>query len=193
MTPTTAELQAWQRVVGATADGKPGPDTFARTVAWFRDHGFIAPPVIATSGRDAVVNEALLHVGQWSEKDVDDLWREVGCPDFAGHWHDKAWCGGFALRCLRRALGVNWTWKDQVGFAIPHGMPQVSLPEVGDVAYFAKNSHYAIVQAVGNGHVALINGNGMTAPAEGVVINSKPLLARDGGPSTYFSIRNIVP
>jgi hypothetical protein len=190
---TIADLQAWQRVVGASEDGKPGPDTFARTVGWFRDHGFIKPDELPDGARERVVFEARAGVGMWTEADVDGLWREVGCPEFVGHWHDKAWCGGYALRCLRRVLGINWTWKNGIGFAEPHGMPRVTLPEPGDIAYFAKNSHYAIVADVGSGNVQLVNGNGLTAPLEGVTETSRPLLAAAGGPSTYYSIRNLVP
>ncbi len=190
---TISDIQAWQRIVGASEDGKPGPDTFKRTVSWFREHGYIAPPALPDDARARVVYEARQWIGLWTEQDVDALWTEVGMPEFVGHWHDKAWCGGYALRCLRRALGINWTWKNGIGFAEPHGMHHVTLPEIGDLAYFAKNSHYAIVTDVGGGSVTLVNGNGLAAPLEGVTENQHPLAARDGGPSYYYSIAGLVP
>lgn len=183
---TLEDLKAWQTIVGVTPDGAPGPRTFDATVAWFRAHGHIAPTPTPLPFRERVVAEARAHVGAWSEADVDALWREVGVPEFVGHWHDKSWCGGYALRCLRRTLPVcaTWTWRIGLGFLEVKGLPKVSLPEVGDIAYFAKNQHHAIVVGVGNGRVRLVNGNGMTAPVEGITENERPI----ADATTYYSI-----
>jgi hypothetical protein len=189
MTPTLDELRAWQRVIGATPDGNPGPRTFALTVAWFREHGYIAPAVPPVTGdaRARVVAEARAHVGDWTEARVDELWRDVGVPAFVGHWHDKAWCGAFALRCINRALGTAHAWKPGVGFLYPLGLRVASLPEPGDVAYFAAGQHHAIVERFEGGKLYTVDGNSLTAPREGVALRE-----RSNPAVTYYSIGRLV-
>ena len=186
---TDAEIKAAQVVIGAKPDGAFGGRSVDALVGWLRSHGHLAPAVAPNAAREGVVYEAQAHVGQWTEAEVDALWREVGVPQFVGNWHSLSWCGGYALRCLRRALGVDWTWKPSYGFLEVHALPKVSLPEIGDVAYFAKNQHHAIVSAIpGAGKVTLVNGNGLTAPLEGVTETTRPI----GDATVYYSIRNLV-
>ncbi len=188
MSASKADLQAWQSIVGATPDGNPGPATFQATVEWFRSHGWIKPPVITDDARARVVVEARAHLGAWTEGQVDELWREVGQPSFVGHWHDKAWCGGFALRCLRRVFNLDWTWRDGLGFLEVKHLPKVSLPEPGDIGYLAKNAHHFIVERCANGRVYGIDGNHFTAPTEGVGASDRAI----ADVSTFYSIRNLV-
>jgi hypothetical protein len=179
------EIEAWQRVVGATPDGNAGPKTALATIEWFRAHGYIAPRATTPDARARVVAIARAELG---ERDPDKYWVEV-CPALVGRPHDVAWCGGFALWCLRHAGLVDWTWKPGMGFLELHGMPRVPLPEPGDVAYFAKNQHHAIVVGVGGGFVELVNGNGMTAPREGVTETRVPLLSV----TAFYSIERVLP
>jgi len=183
---TQNELKAWQDIVGATVDGKPGPETFNATVQWLRAHGYIAPLDTPEGFRTAVKALAEALIRPWAQDEVDALWTDVGCPEFVGHWHDKAWCGAFALRCLMRALPAcaDWTWHPGKGFLEVYGLPKVKLPEVGDIAYFARNQHHAIVVGVGSGKVTLVNGNGMLAPAEGVTHSTVAI----GDVSAFYSI-----
>jgi hypothetical protein len=39
-------VQQWQQIIGATADGKFGPQTKAMTVAWQRSHGLVADGIV---------------------------------------------------------------------------------------------------------------------------------------------------
>lgn len=187
--PTLEDLKAWQRIVGANADGKPGPATYDATIAWFRARGFMPLAPTPAEFRMRVAAQARVYVGAWTEGEVDALWRDVGVPEFVGHWHDKSWCGAFALRVLKAMLPAcaEWTWKPGLGFLEVHALPKVSLPEIGDVAYFAKNQHHAIVVGVGNGKVRLVNGNGMTAPAEGVTESERPI----ADATAYYSIARL--
>jgi hypothetical protein len=180
-----ADLQAWQRVVGATVDGNPGPETFARTVAWFRDHGYIAPPTLPSEARARVV---ALAAGELGDQDPDKYWRLVQ-PALMGHPHDVAWCGGFALWCLRTAGLCDWSWKVGSGFLEVKGMPKVQLPEPGDIGYIAKAAHHFIVEDVRDGIVYSIDGNHLTAPREGVARAQRKL----GDVTAFYSIRNLVP
>jgi hypothetical protein len=186
MSVDPADLKAWQSVVGATPDGNPGPRTFLATVEWFRAHGYIAPRQTTPASRARVVRIARAELG---EQNPDKYWRDA-YPPFIGHAHDKAWCGAFALWCLRQACLVDWTWIDGKGFLEVYAMPKVQLPELGDVAYFAKNSHHAIVAGVGGGNVTLINGNGMLAPREGVTETNVPLV---GAVTAFYSIERLLP
>jgi hypothetical protein len=74
-----------------------------------------------------------------------------------------AWCGVFALWALRR-LGLTammWqTGPKAYGFIYPCKLPVTRDPKPGDIAYFTRNQHHAIVLAVDAENVTLCNGNG---------------------------------
>jgi hypothetical protein len=183
--PAKQEILAWQTVVGAKPDGIAGPATQAATVAWLRGKGYLGPKPGALdpeSARARVVSIALSELG---ERDPDRYWSVV-CPAFVGHPHDKAWCGGFALWCLRQAGLCDWLWINAKGFLFR--LPSVSLPEPGDIAYFAKGHHHAVVESAGNGRVYTIDGNSMPFPREGVTAKSYPI---DPWVS-FYSIRQLV-
>ncbi len=184
-----ADTRAVQAVIGTAADGQWGPASMRACVAWFRDHGYLAPPAAPVTGdaRARVVAEARALVGDWTEGAVDELWRDVGVPAFVGHWHDKAWCGAFALRCINRALGTAHAWRPGIGFLGPLGLRVVSLPEPGDVAYFAAGQHHAIVERFANGKLYTVDGNALTAPREGVALRE-----RANPTVTYYSIGRLV-
>jgi len=174
-------------VVGASPDGKPGPATFAATVGWLRAKGFIAPaptPIPAESIRARVVLRAMGEVGiQNPQKYIRDAAPiYIGLPPNA-----KAWCGIFALWCLRQEGLTDRLWRDGIGFVEGY-LPRISLPEPGDIAYFTAGQHYAIVQDYTGGIVYTIDGNSMRAPAEGVT--AKHYDYRDV--AALYSIRNLV-
>lgn len=148
------EIKAWQRAVGADPDGKPGPKTYAATVTWLRDRGHIAPQATTEVGRARVVQIARSQLGQG---DPDVYYRDAA-PQFLGS-RSTHWCGVFALWCLRRAALTDRTWVTGKGFAYGY-LPIVSLPEPGDIAYYERNQHYAVVERVnGDGTVTTIDGN----------------------------------
>jgi len=182
-TPSPSDLMAWQKIVGAAADGKPGPETFRRTVEWFRDHGWIAPPPLPSDARARVV---ALARGELGEQNPDKYWSVVQ-PGLMGHAHDISWCGGFALWCLRMAGLCDWNWKIGSGFLEVKGLPKVSLPEPGDIGYLAKNQHHFVVERVELGKVYSIDGNHMAAPKEGVGTAVREL----GDVTAFYSIRNV--
>jgi hypothetical protein len=183
------DTKAVQRVIGTPPDGDWGPKSMAACVAWFREHGHLEPePLHSTRDvRARVVAEARAYVGDWTEAQVDQLWRDVGVPGFVGHWHEKAWCGAFALRCLNRALGTGYVWKPSVGFLYPLGLRIVSWPEPGDVAYFGAGQHHAIVEKFEGGRLYTVDGNSLTAPREGVALRERANTA-----VTYYSIGKLL-
>jgi hypothetical protein len=202
--PTRADLEWWQRTVGAAPDGKPGPETFARTITYLRalerdeqptnpgTPDALAVAEARAARRAAIVAWAEARVG---ELDPLDVWRVV-CPAFAypAARSTISWCGGFALLAWRSCLPAcsAWVWRPSVGFVGPYGVHTVGLPEPGDirVSKYAENSaavvwHYSIVVRVnGDGTVDTIDGNTMRAPREGVTRRTVALL-RDG--VTYYS------
>ncbi len=181
-----ADLESWQTIVGTGADGDPGPFTFAATVRWFRDHGYMKPPELPTEYRSRVVAIARAELGiQDPQKYIRDAApMYVGLPPNA-----KAWCGIFALWCYRQAGLTDKKWVDRLGFAegyLPHVF---GIPEPGDLAYYERGQHYAIVERVADGYVYTIDGNAKTAPLEGVETRRRPITEAKG----YYSIRNLAP
>jgi len=71
----------------------------------------------------------------------------------------KDWCGAFVLWALHSAgLALNTKWRVGSGFASQ--LPKTNNPKPGDVAYFNHLQHHALVTAVKDGQVSLMNGNG---------------------------------
>ena len=98
------------------------------------------------------------------------LWfarSQLGSTDARPYWldawghlpdHALAWCGVFALWCLRQAQITDWTWVLGKGFAYKLGRAKV--PQPGDVAYFDKPyQHHALVVSIDNDALYLIQGN----------------------------------
>jgi hypothetical protein len=102
---------------------------------------------------------------------VTEYWRDVLSPsDFLTP--PKEWCGAFVLWALHQAgLAKDVLWKIGVGFISPENLPKTLVPKAGDIAYFSKNDHQAIVKSVNNdGTVTIINGNG----TGGLITTSNP-------------------
>lgn len=80
---------------------------------------------------------------------VREYWADVMPPGTAPHDYPKEWCGGFCLFCIHRAeLGLHVFWRG--GFAAKYlrQLAPGELPKPGDVAYFTRYQHHAIVEAV---------------------------------------------
>lgn len=98
---------------------------------------------------------------QLDNTDPTPYWRDTMGGN--GPW-PRDWCGAFALWALHQAkLALNVKWIQSLGFLLvpPHALPVVKVPKPGDIAYFTKSQHHAIVKRVNtDGTVELINGNG---------------------------------
>jgi hypothetical protein len=108
------------------------------------------------------------------QKVVQAARSQLGSNDKAKYWASSLpgqnpagldWCGVFALWSLHQAgLALDWTWELGLGFLMTahHKLPIVSTPQPGDIAYFTKNQHEAVVLSVNtvNRTVELANGNG---------------------------------
>lgn len=124
--------------------------------------------------------------------------REVGNSDAVKYWsrvrrepppYPHAWCGAFALWCLKEAgLASDIYWRDVLGFLMvrPHVLEIVHAPDTGDIAYFNHNQHHAVVCHATNGIVRLVNGNGEKGK---VTISDTPL----ENVSYFFSIGRLLP
>lgn len=69
-----------------------------------------------------------------------------------------AWCGVFALWALHRAgllSGVQWIYGKGFLFRLPRTLN----PEPGDLAYFTRLQHHAIVKGLDGPNVTTIDGN----------------------------------
>ncbi len=183
---TEQEIKDAQRVFGTNPDGDFGPGSVRAAIHWLRDKLYLAPtPVQQYSGKRAKVVEVAQ--SQLGERDPHKYYEDCAPMYMGTKPNDKSWCGVFALWCLRQVGLTDKMWVDGKGFASGY-LPITNSPEPGDIAYFARNSHYAIVKGVTNGRVYLINGNAMLAPKEGVVANDRAFTEV----TVFYSIRNLV-
>lgn len=124
-------------------------------------------------------------------QDPDKYWQLV-CPQLMGNPHKVAWCGGFALWCLRQAGLTDWSWQVWSGPGTPSGFLYHLLPtrhpKPGDMAYFFANQHHAIVKAYHGDSVDTIDGNSVPYPQEGVSV--KTHLVKDVG--CFYSIAQLI-
>lgn len=99
-----------------------------------------------------------------------------------------AWCGVFDLWCLRRCGLTTAMWRTGpkvYGFIYPCGLRPTREPQPGDIAYFTKNQHHAIVLEVSPTEVVLCNGNGTGGK---VSIGT----AQRSAVASFFSIQSLV-
>ena len=131
--------------------------------------------------RTAVVNAAMGEVGQGN---AQKYWDVVAPGSTIGK--GTSWCGGFALWAIKQAgLAANTFWQFGKGFL--YNLPITSSPQPGDIAYFTKNQHHAVVQSVNpDNTVNLINGNG----AGGKVSLSK---TPKSSIAAFYSIQPLIP
>ncbi len=113
--------------------------------------------------------------------------RELGNGDASKYWSVVypgkfvssaiSWCGGFALWALRMAglTTANWIMGD--GFISPLMLPVTNSPKPGDIAYFTKNQHQAIVEKVEGNNIYLVNGNGDGGKVSPSVVNRSSVAA----------------
>ena len=130
-----------------------------------------------TKTRAAVLDVAALNLGV---TDPDPFWREC-----LGQVPIKrlAWCGIFALYCIRKATGCNWTWAIGSGFLFR--LNRIDSPLPGDVAYFDQPfQHHALVQTYDGSCLCLIQGNyGTPGHVAESVTSKKP---------SFYSIQRII-
>lgn len=106
---------------------------------------------------------------------VETALNEVGNSDASkyGAVPGVDWCGIFILWDYHEngiLTDVDWAYAEDVnrdgktdfGFLMvaPNALPVTNNPEPADVAYFNKNQHHALVRAVRDDEIDLINGNG---------------------------------
>jgi hypothetical protein len=199
-----SDLEDWQRWAGVTPDGDPGPVTFAATVRKLRAQGVFGggvpaperPSLAAARARVVRIATEELNGGTEAEQDPQRYIRDAA-PQYIGQPPNaKAWCGIFALWCLRQAGLTTKLWADGKGFAYGY-LPIVRLPEPGDIAYHGGAlSHYCVVARVesvpgSRAIVHTIDGNVLRAPREGVARRSHRLGDLEPNGGCYFSIREL--
>jgi len=120
--------------------------------------------------RDDVVRLAL---SQEYETDHQRYWRSAIGREITNDRTD--WCGAFVLWCLHSAgIATQCTWV--LGLGLETSLPLVRRtrePQPGDVAYFTRNQHVAIVARAEHPLVQLVNGN--SRPEHGAEQQGLPL------------------
>lgn len=163
--------------------GKRFPDAVRRPPV-----GFVSEDDL----RKCVVECALGEIGN---DDPSKYWEEAAgiSPSRAGAV-PAAWCGVFALWCLRKVLLTDVLWKFGAGFVYQAGLRQirVTAAQPGDIAYFNRAQHHAVVVGVLPDETALelVNGNsGGSGLANGRVSRSVKKMDRV---TAVFSISPLV-
>ena len=107
--------------------------------------------------RQKVVQVARSQIGQTCRTEyITDTCR--GNP---AAYHGINWCGIFCLWCLHQArLALGWKWRLAVGFL--YRLPHTKHPQPGDIAYFTRFQHEAIVSDIADlgSEMENVNGNG---------------------------------
>ncbi len=112
-----------------------------------------------------------------------EYWRSVLPPNWSDAQVDayqlKHWCGAFTLFSLKESgLAPDAYWLDGVGYCFPQGLKIVTAPQPGDIAWFQRNSHYALVHSVyhESGTFVSIDGNqGLTLSSPSIKIRRRPI------------------
>lgn len=145
--------------------------------------------------RRAIVARARTEVGSQRAggERVYQYWREVlpraqTNAQVRQYAKTKAWCGGFALWCLRaEGIALAFDWLDGRGFVGPAGLRTTRTPEPGDIGYLhVPWQHYCVVELYEPAAQRLVSIDGnqpdcrrydRKAPAGMVYYSIAPLLA----------------
>lgn len=100
------------------------------------------------------------------------------------------WCGIFDLWVYHQngiLTDVEWAYAEDVsgdgridyGFLMvpPKALPMTNSPEPGDIAYFNRNQHHALVEDVRGDMIDLINGNGLGGKVTRSTVNRQEVAA----------------
>jgi hypothetical protein len=80
---------------------------------------------------------------------IREYWADVLPPGTPARDYPPHWCGALCLFAIHRAeLGLDVFWHGGFAARVLRQLGPGELPQPGDVAYFAKYQHHAIVEAV---------------------------------------------
>jgi hypothetical protein len=114
--------------------------------------------------RSTVVETAYQDVGNG---DPTEYWETVlSEPHASRPPYPKHWCGGAVLTWLQRSgLALDVKWKVGKGFlSVGDGLPRTDTPLPGDIAFFDRASHHALLVECAGPKVKLIQGNSRANP-----------------------------
>lgn len=90
---------------------------------------------------------------------------QVGKSDATKYWngllnppYPPSWCGAFCLWCFHKVGVAKEGWVVGKGFLYRY--PTTTTPQKGDVVYFTKYQHQAMIVGVSGDTLTLVNGNG---------------------------------
>lgn len=150
-------------------DGIVGPKVWERAMKTSTKLAVAASAVVGAGALAAMFSDSedslrkkvvKAAASQLDNTDASPYWLDVLGPGS----HPKDWCGAFALWALHQAgLATDTKWLIGKGFLLAGRQPlkPTHEPKPGDIAYFTKSQHHAVVKEVhDDGTVSLINGNG---------------------------------
>lgn len=130
-----------------------------------------------------------LAIGELGESNPAKYWEDV-LPAGDNRPAPPSWCGAGYLWCLRQAGATVAKWKRGTGIEgafRAYGVPveYTRDPQPGDMAYFTKNQHHAVVVKQLGGFVELVNFNGQS----GRVTRSSEMMRNV---QVFYSIASLV-
>jgi hypothetical protein len=139
--------------------------------------------------RSAIVAAAQSQIGNG---DASRYWLAVldrpQAHPIDGQGRPLAWCGAFALWCLRQAnLALDTKWVPGKGFLRAAWITRD--PKPGDIAYRAEKAHHAIISTVApgaNGVISTIDGNSQ----DGKVVPHASVSRRTW--TAFYSIESLI-
>lgn len=123
---------------------------------------------------------------------VREYWADVLPPGTPVHDYPKHWCGALCLFAIHRAeLGLDVFWKGGFAARVLKQRAPGELPQPGDVAYFKRYQHHAVVERVdaealtfdsidGNQSPGIVRRAGRKLAAAAAFYSLEPLLGGKG-------------
>jgi hypothetical protein len=129
--------------------------------------------IVATGLVAGLVGLLVPTKSKYRNKIISIIEDERAKPDVAKYWrtilknpnppYPKHWCGALALFGIKKAgLAKDVNWEIGKGFLLPNKLKRITAAEleVGDIAYFNKNQHHAVVKSVNDdGTITTLDGN----------------------------------
>lgn len=158
--------------------------------SWFSNHSSVSKIGIVTllsviaGGITYLLSDKRKQIVKIAQKEIGLARTKVYWLDTLEYDADKEWCGSFILWVYHQAkIGLGIKWIPGVGF-----LDKLSItfnPKIGDVAYFDKNQHQALISKIDGEMISLINGNGWN----GVVSTS---ITHRSNITAFYSIERLI-
>jgi hypothetical protein len=118
---------------------------------------------------------------------VREYWADVMPPGTKSWDYPEHWCGALCLFCIHQAeLGPDVFWQGGFAARVLRPLPLGALPQPGDVAYFHRYQHHAIVESVDELNRTFVSIDGNQSP--GIQRRTRPLASA----AAFYSLQPLI-